>query len=274
VTDEDAGSDGGGDEPSATWVVLGRSVPGTAHLRRGARGQDAWNAANLPGGSIAVAVADGAGTADRSDDGAAAAVDAAVAYLASAADARDLCMDRGTAVHGAVAAAREAVLMRARCSSGDPDDDGRRLACTLAVALAGPDGLWTALRGDCAVVARDAGSRLFTAAVPRSGEYVNQTFFLTDPWEEPFADVASHPPATAFAVLSDGLLPVSLRLADWTPHRSFFDPLFAFAGSGAPDAGERLGRFLASDRVNARTDDDKTVVLAVRRPKSSPNPAP
>ena len=54
------------------------------------------------------------------------------------------------------------------------------------------------------------------------------------------------------------------------PHTPFFTPLFRFAASVEEDdekrdaAGEQLAAFLSSERVNARTDDDKSLVLAVR----------
>lgn len=249
---------------ASPWSVLGRSVRGTAHARLGLRCQDSWGVGHLPGGGLVVAVADGAGSAARSDEGSAVAVRAAVDHVLAALANPTAESDPAAVVAGAVLAAREAVLDLARAESGDAEDAGRDYAATLALALALPAGLWTALRGDCAVVARAADGALFTAGVPRNGEYANQTFFLTDPWEEPFVVGACHPPADALAVLSDGLLPVSVRLADWTPHPGFFAPLFAFAAGGAPDAPQRLGRFLASEKINARTDDDKTVVLAVR----------
>lgn len=49
------------------------------------------------------------------------------------------------------------------------------------------------------------------------------------------------------------------------PHVPFFQPLVAFAAraENQTDAREQLTAFLASERVCARTDDDKTLVLAV-----------
>ena len=65
---------------TAVWRVIGRSVRGAAHRRRGVGNQDAirWSAAGESG--VAVAVADGHGSAAcfRSAEGAAMAVDAAL----------------------------------------------------------------------------------------------------------------------------------------------------------------------------------------------------
>ena len=80
------------------WSVLGRSVRGTAHLRHGVRCQDSWHVGRVPGGGLVIAVADGAGSAARSDEGSAVAVRAAVGHVLAAlagagADGRDTDSD-------------------------------------------------------------------------------------------------------------------------------------------------------------------------------------
>jgi hypothetical protein len=55
-----------------------------------------------------------------------------------------------------------------------------------------------------------------------------------------------------------------VRLPAYEPHAPFFRPLFAFAMESTDSAAaEPLAAFLASERVTRRTDDDKTLVLAV-----------
>ncbi len=72
-------------------------------------------------------------------------------------------------------------------------------------------------------------------------------------------------PVRALAASSDGLLRLALRLPGQEPFEPFFRPLFGFAASaGAADAQRQLVRFLDSPRVSARTEDDKTLVVAVR----------
>ena len=51
------------------WQVLGASVPGAGHVRGGQDCQDAHRWRALPGGVLVVAVADGAGSAPRSELG-------------------------------------------------------------------------------------------------------------------------------------------------------------------------------------------------------------
>jgi hypothetical protein len=68
------------------------------------------------------------------------------------------------------------------------------------------------------------------------------------------------------ALSTDGLLRLALKLPGGEPHAPFFAPLFNFvsANDDAVQAQQRLAEFLNSERVCARTDDDKTLVLACR----------
>jgi hypothetical protein len=68
--------------------------------------------------------------------------------------------------------------------------------------------------------------------------------------------------------LTDGLQRLALDFTARTPHLPFFQPLFA-ALRAAPDVESLAGpfrEFLDSQRINERTDDDKTLVLAISRP--------
>ena len=64
------------------------------------------------------------------------------------------------------------------------------------------------------------------------------------------------------ALLTDGLQSLALKLPAATPHAPFFRPLFQFA-SDPLKSGEIAG-WMASPKVAARTDDDLTLLLAVR----------
>ncbi|HEX2204420.1 MAG TPA: protein phosphatase 2C domain-containing protein, partial [Longimicrobium sp.] len=68
-------------DPPAPWHVLAASVRGTSHERSGTPCQDAHGWVVTPGGALAAAVSDGAGSSPRSDEGARWAVDAALRTL-------------------------------------------------------------------------------------------------------------------------------------------------------------------------------------------------
>ncbi|MEX0611687.1 MAG: hypothetical protein WD229_06175, partial [Pirellulales bacterium] len=63
-----------------------------------------------------------------------------------------------------------------------------------------------------------------------------------------------------------GLERLALRFDSHTAHEPFFAPLFRVLQSANDLDGlnEGLRQFLASDSVQARSDDDKTLILASR----------
>jgi hypothetical protein len=72
------------------------------------------------------------------------------------------------------------------------------------------------------------------------------------------------------SVFSDGLERLALDLAAKQPFAPFFDSIISpVAGSALIgkdiDLSSKLDSFLGSDGINRRSDDDKTLVLAVRR---------
>ena len=150
----------------------------------------------------------------------------------------------------------------------------RDLATTALLAASDGETTCAAHVGDGAAVVRgEAGWR--TLSWPESGEHVGTTRFLT---ETPPAIRTARltEPVTALALFTDGLERLVLDLASGTPHGPFFHmiaaPLDRSAADRATPAGRHadlsaaLGRYLDSDPVNARTDDDKTLVIAVSRP--------
>ncbi|MGL4552961.1 MAG: PP2C family serine/threonine-protein phosphatase, partial [Gemmataceae bacterium] len=63
----------------------------------------------------------------------------------------------------------------------------------------------------------------------------------------------------------DGLQGLALHYATRTAHGPFFAPLFrALRGADPEELGDPMRAFLESPRVNGRTDDDKTLILAAR----------
>jgi len=176
----------------------------------------------------------------------------------------------------AFASARQALVQWA-------DEQGlplRDYAATLTCVIASPERLAVASLGDSMVVYQNASGELIAGSRSQRGEYANETYFLTqdDALDNVQVSVRLES-ACILAMMSDGLTRLALNLPSGEPHAPFFKPLFAFAASlnGAselapqsvhPEADEHLAAFLASERVCARTDDDKSLLLAVRRADS------
>jgi len=245
---------------TSLWHVVGASVQGTAHARQGSPCQDAHGWRGLPGGVLLLAVADGAGSAPRSLDGAQSAVAAVLDALETAFAAPEPPAPDAV-LRAAFARARDAVHALAN-TAGLP---AAQFASTLAVAVASADALTVASLGDGAVIAEIGGEMRLVSAPPQKGEYANETHFLTQDGALDVLQVATVAGAArAVAATTDGLLRLALRLPDYAPHAPFFQPLFAFAAQAHPAADAELAAFLASERVAARTDDDKTLLIAVR----------
>ena len=257
-----------GDEARASagaWKVVGASVAGTSHLRAELPCQDAYLISYEAGGGLLIAVADGAGSAPRSGEGAHRAVGRSLAALkvATQQPPQDESGWR-EAMALAFAEAREALVNLAE-SEGEPlPAFSTTLTCVAAV-----DG-WLAVGqiGDGAVVFQEEDGTLYTAVQPHRGEYANETRFVTSPGALDFLEVrALAQEVRALAVTTDGLLKLALLMPDYVPHPPFFDPLLKWVAQmeSATVGEEELSAFLASERVSARTSDDKTLVLATRR---------
>jgi hypothetical protein len=247
------------------WRVVGAQAAGTSHLKQNLPCQDAQAYRLLALGQgevLAAALADGAGSAEHSDQGSACAVEAALLAVESELAGSDpLQIDPAGLLRLAFETARlalEELAARQEISL-------RSLATTLTVVLAHGGGLAAGQLGDGAVVVKTSGQELITLTQPQRGEYANETYFLS---QENAMDrlQISHlaEPVEALAVLSDGLMRLALKMPGGEPHPPFFAPLFGFAASASgPDAQSQLEDFLNSERVCARTDDDKSLVLAV-----------
>lgn len=240
-------------------------MAGVSHRRTGLPCQDAVDYRVLPDGGLLIAQADGAGSARRSEQGARWAVAEALGAL----EAGLRCSPPGDA-EACEELVREAFRRASRSLHllADADCEPVREFASTLTCVAALDG-WLAVGqiGDGAVVARDPDGAMFAVTHPQKGEYANETSFITQPdvLEQIEIQVLEQP-VSALAVMSDGLIRLALELPTGAPYIPFFEPLFAHARAGeSPAAAARLADFLASDRVSARTDDDKSLVVAVRR---------
>jgi len=250
------------------WQVIGAAVQGLSHQKQGLPCQDALEYRCLPDSALLVALADGAGSATRSELGARAAVQAAMDSLASSLECSQPaeCCDWVNLFWETFESARAALIQLAE----ERDEPLHAFATTLTCLAATPEQLIVGQLGDGAVVARGANGVLDTVTTLQRGEYANETYFLTQ--EQALEQVAFqviNVPVQALAVMSDGLTRLALKRPTNQPHLPFFKPLFAFVESWVPSndgaqASEKLAAFLASPRVCERTDDDKALVLALR----------
>ena len=251
------------------WRTVAAAVAGRSHQLRGEPCGDVCGVRRFPlqaGNELLVAVvSDGAGSSERGRDGAWLAceslLDVAAGWAARQPDL--LCLD-DEAIRGWVEHVGDRLTGAALAELRQPRD----YAATLVAALVDEARAVFLQLGDGAIVHRRAAGEWRAATWPQTGEYANETFFVTDPRAGAIVEVASAGRVDELALFSDGLQSLALRLAEREPHAPFFEPMFRrLRDCAAEDASlleERLRAFLDGEAVNARTEDDKALVLATR----------
>jgi uncharacterized protein YegL len=140
------------------------------------------------------------------------------------------------------------------------------LACTLLVFIATPDWVVAMQIGDGFIVLRCQEEDAQLLFAPDKGEYINETTFVTsaNALESMRVYVKKGKPEFICAS-TDGLERLAIKMSDWTPFAPFFQPLEEYLRetSNPEKEDEYLISFLDSDRLNARTDDDKTLLLCL-----------
>jgi hypothetical protein len=244
------------------WKLLRASVPGSSHVKAGTLCQDAHaGTSTRPHGEsfLVVACADGAGSALRSDEGAGVAVAEFVKAACELLEAEAQVTPE--IVVACFRSARKAVDDRAQ----KLEVPKRELACTLLGAIVGEKQACFAQIGDGLIVVRE-NEEYLPVFWPRAGDYLNDSDFLTDEkYEETVQSVQRAAPAEV-ALTTDGLQMLMANLNARTVHQGFFGPIFTSLRQ-TPDPETLLSPlrdFLESPAINERTDDDKTLLLAVR----------
>lgn len=250
-----------------TWRVVAASQAGTSHAADGRPCEDScWAQVDTTVSGqevLSIFVCDGAGSAKHGGEGAELAVAAAAEFIARQLKRSEFALNDQFGVDCTLAV-RERLYAMAE-HRGVP---ARELACTFLGVVVTPTQTLALQIGDGGIVL-DVCNGLEVAVAPMSGEYANMTHFVTD--EDAVTQLATkvYPEqARCVAAFSDGLQRLALNLTNNTPHAPFFAPFFKVLGTtgeGREDELQHaLRKFLDSQPVNERTDDDKTLALAVR----------
>ena len=124
--------------------------------------------------------------------------------------------------------------------------------------------------GDGVIVVADSEEQVYGHVFwPDRGEYANTTHFITqDEAVEHLQFESVRRAIVEVAILTDGLQSVALNYQQQTAHQPFFRGLFGplreVEEGRSHELSKSLAEFLSSPRVNEKTDDDKTLVLASR----------
>ena len=252
--------------PPARFVprIFGVSTIGPLHVQRGIPCQDACSYLGFENGTGVIAVADGLGSAPRSDRGATLASQTVCRFIEQANARASLSVDQSSSLLNGAASAARSALERL---STDLACELRELATTLIIVILFPDSVAACHIGDGAVVARTTtGLRIVSG--PADSEYVNEVLPLTSSeWEGALRMSTIVTEATAVAVFTDGCQRATFLKGPQgvIPFGGFFDPVFSFADEVADlqDGKEQLAKLLTSAKISDNSEDDKTFVVAI-----------
>ncbi|MFA5331266.1 MAG: PP2C family serine/threonine-protein phosphatase [Methanoregula sp.] len=253
-----------------TWRHLAASVTGRSHLARKEPGQDYCRAGIIQISNheffIGLA-ADGAGSTVHGGIGAEIACEtlysAIIESLGKSPGISPVTKDEAC---DWISQARGVIGERA----GKDRQPMRDYACTLLGVIARDNGAVFFQIGDGGIVINQEDSYR-TVFWPDQGEYANTTFFITD---EKYLDHIRFEQSSEIpkeiAVFTDGLQNLVLSFSQKSVHAGFFKPLFT-ALTQKPDnpftgLTQHLKNLLSRTDISERSDDDKTLILAVRLP--------
>ena len=247
------------------WKYAAASVIGTSH-QSSPEGvcQDSHAFRYLEHASAFVGVvSDGAGSASRSQTGSRSTCDFVLEKIAEA-PASSLFEESFAGE----------TLERLRTGLQALADDAglriREFACTLLVAIVCPYRAVFWQIGDGAMCFREREEERYGYAFwPEKGDYANVTYFVTDANAKEHLDIdIAEAEIVELGIFSDGLERLALDFTSGEAHTGFFSGLFPHL-RGLPEGHSeelavQIADFLSSERVNKRTDDDKTLILASR----------
>ncbi len=255
-----------------SWTAAVDYRQGRLHRESGVPCQDFGRLAKPSEDLLIGAIADGAGSAGLGHRGARTAVSTALAFLqerlAAEPDVRgDPAGGQGGAealFDGLLRAVRIALEAEARAHGQAVES----FATTLLAFAAGPRGVAAYQIGDGWLVCRMPGADYLLLSRPQRGEYANETVFVTSPEAESAQTLSHHSQPVQFVcAATDGLSDVSIERVPMPeadrPHEAFFRPLDRFIAETHEDsdAHHAIRTFLRSDRLQARVEDDVTLML-------------
>lgn len=251
-----------------SWKAVTHSAIGTRHLAREMPCQD-FGEFQIKDGLLFGAVSDGAGSAKFSDLGAQLAVQTWLESAIQKFEALDLT---GEAIasfdfKSLFTDITALVLARLEAEATQGEFPLRELGCTLLSFVASKDWLAAMQIGDGFIVCQTLESENYELLFrPDKGEFINETLFVTSKGALQDLQYAfERSPQQFICAATDGLEKVAISYHDWTPHQPFFKP-FQDCLELIPDFAEQqqyIQTFLESERLNARTDDDKTLLLCL-----------
>jgi serine/threonine protein phosphatase PrpC len=253
------------------WRTAHASAIGQAHINQNTECQDRFACRTVEtaaeGEVLIAVVADGAGSTTDGQTGAQIACEIFTKEVSDFLSAKDACVKSLTIDFGRlwISYFQQKIAEISRASKKELRD----YASTFVGAVIGANSAVFYQVGDGGIVfsvSGDAKSYRFAIA-PVESEYVNVTEFVTDDTAAESLRFELVEEAVEDLILfSDGIYAVAVDYQMGQPHEPFLMPMIAPLRNGNAPAGlnEKLENFLGSPKINEKTDDDKTIILASR----------
>ena len=252
------------------WRTAYTSVIGSSHQKNGTQCQDAGNCRivkSIDGNDVLLSVAsDGAGSATRSEIGSKITVDTFLEQFGEMVKTESLIKIDKLYVLNWIRNVNAKILEKATEENLHP----REFACTVLAAIVAFDEAVFFQVGDGAIVISEFASTDYCPMFwPQHGEFANQTnFIFQDNIEEVLEFKFIKQAFKTVSIFTDGIERLVLDFSSKTAHspafRSIFDWLVTCEVSRDDSPSAALTAYLGSDYINSRTDDDKTLVMAIR----------
>ncbi len=250
------------------WRTAFASAIGTAHINQNTECQDrfACQTVETKSGEVLIAaVADGAGSTTDGQIGAEIAcsffIEGVSEFLNSQdASVNSLNLEFGRFWIGYFQKKIEEIAEKEEKTLRD-------FASTFIAAIIGENSAAFFQIGDGGAVFSRSGKNYQFAIAPEDSEYINVTDFLTDETAyERLRFVLIEEKIEDVILFSDGVASVAVDFQTNQPHEPFLMPMIAplWNGNASNDLNEKLEKFLGSPKINEKTDDDKTIILASR----------
>jgi hypothetical protein len=256
----------GGRGLTVSWTWASARCQGTSHLRDATPCQDAVRCivSGTPAEILIAVASDGAGSARFAGQGSA-LVARSISENARSYFSANTALPPDDEVWAWMDIAKDRIGNAASARSSDLRD----FAATLVAVFATETETLVMHVGDGAAVLQTDGNWT-VPSWPANGEYASTTFFVTDEPAPQLRITRLARRADAVAVFSDGLERLALKFDDNSAFAPFFDgiftPVMASQAKGIDrELSTALGRYLNSAAVNERTDDDKSLILAIRK---------
>lgn len=251
------------------WKWIAAAHKGTSHEKSGVRLQDALKCFSVEKKKRSIffaVVSDGAGSASHGGQGAS-IVCRRFSQAARKHFLHESSIPNNSIIDAWADQARDSIFLAASRRNLTPRDFAATLVCVISD---GKQSLIAHIGDGCAVLLDSKAKAWIAPSWPDHGEYASTTYFITDESDLKLRVTRYQNPIDSIALFSDGLERLALDFSEQKPFAGFLDgisrPLIQSTLTGKNVAlSSALKRYLSSEVINSRTDDDKSLIIAIAR---------